>query len=108
MKMFEWGRHVWWASYSACSRPVTPPGTGIFVVAAGYGLDQRRVIRDAVLSHLAEQSWSDFGGRDVIVSDGEVHLWGLVGSEAERKAPVAIAEGVRGVAEVIDEMIPAH
>ena len=44
----------------------------------------------------------------VIVADGKVHLWGLVGSPAERKALVALAEGVSGVAGVIDEMIPAY
>jgi uncharacterized repeat protein (TIGR03803 family) len=43
-----------------------------------------------------------------IVNDGTVHLWGLVGSEAERKALLAIAEGVPGVSTVVDEMIPAY
>jgi uncharacterized repeat protein (TIGR03803 family) len=43
-----------------------------------------------------------------IVNDGSVHLWGLVGSEAERKALLAIAEGVPGVSTVVDEMIPAY
>jgi osmotically-inducible protein OsmY len=34
-----------------------------------------------------------------------VHLWGLVGSEAERKALLALAENVPGVSRVADEMI---
>jgi len=38
---------------------------------------------------------------------GIVHLWGLVGSEAERKALTALAEGLRGVVRVSDQMIPA-
>jgi osmotically-inducible protein OsmY len=42
------------------------------------------------------------------VNDGEVPLWGLVGSEAERKALIALAEGVPGVSDVVDEMIPAY
>jgi hypothetical protein len=41
------------------------------------------------------------------VSDRVVHLWGLVGSEAERKALTALAESVPGVSRVSDEMIPA-
>jgi osmotically-inducible protein OsmY len=44
----------------------------------------------------------------VIVTDGKVHLWGLISSEAERKALIALAEGVPGVTEVIDETIPAY
>jgi osmotically-inducible protein OsmY len=57
---------------------------------------------------LGEQDWTDFGSRNVIVTDGVVHLWGLVGSEEERKALTALAEGVPGVVGVSDEMIPAY
>jgi hypothetical protein len=52
--------------------------------------------------------FKDFGSRNVIVTDGVVHLWGLVGSEEERKALTALAEGVPGVVGVSDEMIPAY
>jgi CBS domain-containing protein len=54
-----------------------------------------------------QQPWADFGSRNVTVSDRVVHLWGLVGSEAERKL-LALAEGVPGVSRVADEMIPAY
>jgi osmotically-inducible protein OsmY len=37
-----------------------------------------------------------------------VHLWGLVGSESEREALIALAREVRGVSGVADEMIPAY
>jgi osmotically-inducible protein OsmY len=57
---------------------------------------------------MQDQSWTDFGSRNVTVSDGVVHLWGLVGSEAERKALLALAEGVPGVSRVSDEMTPAY
>ena len=67
-----------------------------------------RRIRLELLSRLQEQSWTDFGSRNITVSGGVVHLWGLVGSEAERKALRALAEGVPGVARVSDEMIPAY
>jgi CBS domain-containing protein len=76
--------------------------------AAAHGVDTNRAIRDELLSRLAEQTWTDFGSRNVIVTDGQVHLWGLVGSPAERTALIALAEGVPGVTGVIDEMIPAY
>jgi CBS domain-containing protein len=71
-------------------------------------LDQSRRIRQELLRRLETQSWTDFGSRNIIVTDGKVHLWGLVGSPAERKALLAIAEGVPGVTGVVDEMIPAY
>jgi CBS domain-containing protein len=67
-----------------------------------------RQIRLDLLSRLQEQSWTDFGNRHITVSGGVVHLWGLVGSEAERKALLALAEDVPGVARVSDEMISAY
>jgi CBS domain-containing protein len=67
-----------------------------------------RQIRLELMSRLQQQSWTDFGSRNVTVSDRVVHLWGLVGSEAERKALLALAEGVPGVTRVSDEMIPAY
>ena len=71
--------------------------------------DKSRTIRNELLSRLAEQqSWTDFGSRNVIVTDGKVHLWGLISSDAERKALIALAEGVPGVTQVVDEMIPAY
>src|SRR5215467_15887340 len=67
-----------------------------------------RQIRRDLLSRLQEQSWTDFGSRNITVGNGVVHLWGLVGSEAERKALLALAESVTGVSGVADEMIAAY
>jgi len=67
-----------------------------------------RQIRLELLSRLREQSWTDFGSRNITVNDRVVHLWGLVGSGAERKALLALAESVDGVSRVADEMIPAY
>ena len=64
-----------------------------------------RTIRLELLDRLGQQRWTDFGSRNVIVEDGVVHLWGLVGSDAERKALIALAEDVQGVSNVTDEMI---
>ena len=77
--------------------------------ATGGSLDANRAIRDELLSRLErQQTWTDFGSRNVIVTDGKVHLWGLISSDAERKALIALAEGVPGVTAVIDETIPAY
>jgi len=70
--------------------------------------DSDRSIRIELLSRLGEQHWTDFGDRNVIVTDKTVHLWGLVASPEERKALIALAEGVPGVARVSDEMIAAY
>jgi CBS domain-containing protein len=75
------------------------------VVTTAVPSDESRSIRDEVLARLKEQSWTDFASHNVIVKDGEVHLWGLVRSEDERKALVALAEGVPGVTKVVDETI---
>lgn len=71
-------------------------------------VDANRTIRLELLSRLGKQAWSDFGSRNVIVTDGKVHLWGLVSSDAERKALIALAEGVPGVTNVADEMMPSY
>ena len=70
--------------------------------------DSDRTIRLALLDRLRRQKWTDFGSRNIIVQDGIVHLWGLVGSESERKALTALAHEVPGVSEVADKMIPAY
>jgi len=67
-----------------------------------------RQIRLEVMSRLEQQSWTDFGSRNITVSDRVVHLWGLVGSAAERKALLALAESVPGVSRVSDEMMAAY
>jgi CBS domain-containing protein len=74
----------------------------------GAGADADRKIRSELLDRLGHQDWTDFGQRNVIVNSGIVHLWGLVGSQEEHKALVALAEGVPGVVSVSDEMIPAY
>ena len=76
--------------------------------AAGSGADADRKIRFELLDRLGHQDWTDFGERNVIVNSGIVHLWGLVGSQEEHQALIALAEGVPGVVSVADEMIPAY
>jgi CBS domain-containing protein len=64
-----------------------------------------RQIRLDLLSPLKGQPWTGFGDRNITVGNRVVHLWGLVGSEAERKALLTLAENVPGVSRVADEMI---
>jgi CBS domain-containing protein len=75
------------------------------VVSTKLPSDKSRSIREEVLARLKEQSWTNFADRNVIVNAGEVHLWGLVRSEDERKALIALAEGVPGVTKVVDETL---
>jgi CBS domain-containing protein len=77
-------------------------------IGTGGDADTDRKIRLELLDRLDHQDWTDFGERNVIVSDGTVHLWGLVGSAEERKALLALAEGVPGVVGVSDETIAAY
>ena len=67
-----------------------------------------RVIRLEIVDRLKHQAWTDFDSGNVIVKDGIVHLWGLVGTPDEHKALLALAEGVPGVGKVSDETIPAY
>jgi CBS domain-containing protein len=76
--------------------------------SAGSGTDADRKIRSTLLDKLGHQDWTGFGQRNVIVNSGIVHLWGLVGSQEEHKALIALAEGVPGVVSVSDEMIAAY
>jgi CBS domain-containing protein len=67
-----------------------------------------RNIRNVILARLADQPWTDFGERNIVVSSGVVHVWGLVGSPEEHKALLALAEGVPGVRKISDEMIASY
>lgn len=71
-------------------------------------LDGDRAIRWELLTRLSQQAWTDFGDRNVTVSDGVVHLWGLIGSSAEREGLVTLAAEVPDVKRVEDEMPPAY
>jgi CBS domain-containing protein len=77
-------------------------------VAAGGDAPADRSIRGELLDRLGGQTWTDFGSRNVIVRDGVVHLWGLVGSPQEHKALLALAEQVAGVKGISDETFPAY
>jgi CBS domain-containing protein len=62
--------------------------------------EQDRTIHRLLLAELREQNWADASEGRVVVTDGVVHLWGIVRSEDERRALRIAAEntpGVRGI-----------
>jgi CBS domain-containing protein len=71
--------------------------------------EQDRTIRTQLLAELREQKWADASEGRVVVSDGVVHLWGIVGSEDERRALRIVAENTPGVRGIEDhtEFAPA-
>ncbi len=62
------------------------------------------MIPDRLLAELHEQRWADFNDANVIVTDGVVHLWGVVGSAQERAAMRVAAENIPGVRAVADHL----
>ena len=82
------------------------------LVSGGAGTEneeQDRAIRALLLAELREQKWADASEGRVVVSDGIVYLWGIVGSENERRALRIAAENTPGVRGVEDhtEFAPA-
>ena len=63
--------------------------------------------RAAVAAALARQAWASAWPIDVVLQDGVVHLWGIVGSAAVRTACQVAAEEVRGVARVVNDIVVA-
>jgi CBS domain-containing protein len=59
-------------------------------------------IRRQLLAELERQPWWQSGSSNVIVTDGVVHYWGLLGSDEEQAAARVAAENVPGVREVED------
>ncbi len=64
-----------------------------------------RTIRQAFYAELRRQSWATGPGSiNAVVTDGVIHLWGVVADEALRQALVVLAENVPGVRGVEDHM----
>ena len=62
-------------------------------------------IRGALLTELASQAWSRRADNSVVVTDGVVHLWGLVNTREEQRALELAAKGVAGVKGVQSHLI---
>jgi CBS domain-containing protein len=62
-------------------------------------------IRDKVLTQLSAEPWSRASLINVIVQEGTVELWGIVGSASEKRAVRIAAEAAPGVRAVNDNLI---
>ncbi|CAH2604482.1 CBS domain-containing protein [Rhodovastum atsumiense] len=62
-------------------------------------------IRAALLTELGRETWSRRAENTVVVTDGVVHLWGLVATPEELRALELVAQGVPGVKSVRNHMI---
>jgi CBS domain-containing protein len=67
--------------------------------------DRDRPIRSRLLAELRKHKWANPNESDIIVSDGVVYFWGVVGSEEERRALRVAAENTPGVRGVEDHTI---
>jgi CBS domain-containing protein len=61
-------------------------------------------IRHKLLTHLKAQPWAHTALLNITVNGGVVDLWGMTGSESERKAIRVAAENVPGVQAVNDHL----
>ena len=62
-------------------------------------------IRDRILAHLNNEPWAHTLLLNVTVNGGVVDLWGITGSDAERKAIRVAAESAPGVTGVNDHLV---
>jgi len=62
-------------------------------------------IRTALLAELSHQSWSNRPENSIVVANGVVHLWGLAGTEEERRALELVAECTPGTKSVRNHIV---
>jgi CBS domain-containing protein len=68
--------------------------------------DKDRSVRNRLLTELRQHKWAALlNEADIVVSDGVVHLWGVVGSKEEHQALRIVAENTPGVRDVDDHTI---
>lgn len=80
---------------------------GLIVAAKRWGHSRRvdeKKIRSAILGEIQQLPFANGMFVNVIVDNGDVHLWGNVESEEHRAAIRVIAENTPGVDQVIDNM----
>jgi CBS domain-containing protein len=77
------------------------------VSGGGQAADENgdRVIRDRLIAELRRHKWADPTEGNIVVTDGVVYLWNIVGSEEERRALCIAAENTPGVRAVEDHTI---
>jgi len=95
--------------------PVTRDGTLVGIVSranllhglaakgsatAGTGSSDDRAIRKNLLDTLSNEAGIDTSLINVTVSDGNVHIWGIIGSDVKKTAARVAAENIPGVKSV--------
>ena len=82
----------------------------VLVSGGGQSADENgdRMIRDRLIAELRKQNWADPTVGNIVVSEGVVHLWNIVGSDEERRALRIAAENIPGVRVVEDHTISGH
>jgi CBS domain-containing protein len=63
-------------------------------------------IRNRIEQRLRQEPWADLSRLNIVVSEGVVHLWGVLGSDEQRRALKIAAESVPGVKGVVDHLSP--
>lgn len=82
---------------------------GLIARRTGKVAETDGAIRKHIEDELAGEVWANLLTTNVVVTDGVVHLWSMVGSESEREALVVAARrvpGVRGVEPHIAVLTP--
>nr|WP_205520827.1 CBS domain-containing protein [Propylenella binzhouense] len=72
-------------------------------VAGGVSDD---AIRDALNEELRDEGWIDLTRMNIVVTDGVVHLWGIVKSDEQARALEVAARNVAGVQRVENHLAP--
>lgn len=70
----------------------------------GAAVQGDAAIRNALLDELSGQDWIQLDQLNIVVTDGTVHLWGMVDSEEQRRALCALATGTPGVQRVEEHL----
>lgn len=68
------------------------------------GSESDQSLRDKVMNELVSQVGLTSGRINVIVTEGEVQLWGMVENTTEQKAAALAAESIRGVKRVVNHL----
>jgi CBS domain-containing protein len=79
----------------------------VLVSGGGQSADENhdRTIRDRLIAELRKQKWADPTEGNIVVTDGVVYLWNIVGSEEERRGLRIATENTPGVRAVEDRTV---
>jgi osmotically-inducible protein OsmY len=61
-------------------------------------------VRDNILAAIRKESWAAGAIVDVVVTNGEIQVWGVIVDHNQRKALKALIENVAGVERIADHL----